>query len=103
MELFDKIGNIELKVRQLIKKINRLKQEQITLSAENQLLREVLAKQQEKLSVFKDKLHLTQQAFEEVQERGELSEILGESTKKYFREMSQCVEWFLEQEVEVKK
>jgi regulator of replication initiation timing len=99
MELFDQIGNIELKIRQLIKKNNRLKQDRAALLEENHKLKEVLAKQQEKLSVFKDKLHLTQQEFEAVQGKSGMSTISRESMQKYFREMSQCVEWFMEQKL----
>ncbi|MEM8526812.1 MAG: hypothetical protein AAGG68_19380 [Bacteroidota bacterium] len=93
MELFDQIGNIELKVRQLIKKIERLTTENTKLLAERKALKETLATQQADTTIFKEKITQVKKQFEE--EKGDND---SKKIERYLGEINQCMEWMMEQE-----
>lgn len=92
MELFDQIGNIELKVRQLIKKIERLTTENTKLLAERKALKETLATQQADITIFKEKITQVKKQFEE--DKGGSD---SEKIERYLGEINQCMEWMIEQ------
>ena len=92
MELFDQIGNIELKVRQLIKKIERLTTENTKLLEEQKVLKETLATQQADITIFKEKITQVKKQFEEDKGDSDLEKI-----ERYLGEINQCMEWMMEQ------
>lgn len=92
MELFDQIGNIELKVRQLIKKIERLTTENTKLLEERKVLKETLATHQADLTIFKEKITQIKKQFEE--DKGDND---SEKIERYLGEINQCMDWMKEQ------
>lgn len=94
MELFNSIGNIELKVRQLGKKNERLKERNAKLQDQNLALKEMQEHKDLKIAVIKDKLIQIQQRIEELGEK----EVEGQSSfverrERILLELNQCVEW----------
>ena len=95
MELFDQIGNIELKVRQLIKKIERLTTENTKLLHEQKALKEMLAIHQADVIIFKEKITQIKKQFEE-----EGADNNSEKLERYLGEINQCIDWMKEQNSE---
>jgi len=92
MELFDQIGNIELKVRQLIKRLERLTTENTKLLEEQKVLKETLATQQADVTIFKEKITQIKEQFEEEQDNSD-----PEKVERYLGEIKQCIDWMEEQ------
>ncbi len=94
MELFDKAGNIELKIRQLAKKMERIKIENADLKKENQALKEMLLHSNTKIEVIKEKLEDIQRHYSEAQENEERSASPSKEKMVYFfRAIGQCLMW----------
>ncbi len=94
MELFDKAGNIELKIRQLAKKMEHIKLENADLKKENQALKEMLLHDNTKIEVIKEKLEDIQRHYIEVQENVENSASPSrEKMVRFFRAIGQCLMW----------
>ena len=91
MELFDQIGNIELKVRQLVKRLERLSSNNRDLLEKNRQLKETIHLQQSNYTVFKEKIINIKERFEEVEEDD------ARKLTHYLREIEQCVEWMQQQ------
>ncbi|MEM9887159.1 MAG: hypothetical protein AAF849_14795 [Bacteroidota bacterium] len=91
MELFDQIGNIELKTRQLVKRLERFSSNNKDLLEENKALKEKLHLQQSNHTIFKEKILNIKESLEKVEE--------GNATKlaHYLREIEQCVAWMQQQ------
>ncbi|MEM9849653.1 MAG: hypothetical protein AAF847_17320 [Bacteroidota bacterium] len=91
MELFDQVGNIELKARQLVKRLERLSSSNKNLLEENEALKEMLQLQQSNHTIFKEKILDIKERFEAGEQQ--------DATKiaHYLREITQCVEWMQEQ------
>lgn len=92
MELFDQIGNIELKIRQLTKRFKRLDGENVELLEENRKLKETLENREANFMIFKEKIKQIKERFEAAESDSDF-----EKTERYLREINQCVEWFKEQ------
>lgn len=94
MELFDKAGNIELKIRQLAKKMGRIKIENADLKKENQALKEMLLHSNTKIEVIKEKLEDIQRHYSEAQENEEKNTSSSrEKMVHFFRAIGQCLMW----------
>ncbi len=94
MELFNSIGNLELKVRQLGKKIERLKKRNIELQNDNLVLKEVQENANLKIDVLKDKLIQIQQLIEVLEIREETEQVdFSEKWERILLEINQCLEW----------
>lgn len=93
MELFDQVGNIELKVRQLVKRSKRLSSENQALVTENKMLKEALHETQANQLIFIEKiLHIR----ERIEEGG-----IGGDTNQvdlYLKEIQRCIAWLEEQQ-----
>ncbi len=94
MNLSEKIDNIELKIRQLALKVERLRNENIDLSKKNEQLKAELDKQQGAVSALKDKLTKTQGVLErrEVNETEHTQQLRGQ-LDQYIKEIDKCIEW----------
>ncbi|MEM1326015.1 MAG: hypothetical protein AAGI23_08685 [Bacteroidota bacterium] len=93
MELFDQIGNIELKVRQLAKKSKRLTEENTEMLTENQALKATLSQVQANQLIFTEKiLHIKERM------RGEGDETNMVKAKLYLSEIERCVAWLEQQQ-----
>lgn len=94
MELADKFDTVDLKVRQLAKNLERLRQDNAILLDENQQLRELLARQQDRVSVLKDKLEQIQREVENDQVGQKQSmTALRNQLVQYLKELDTCIEW----------
>jgi regulator of replication initiation timing len=94
MELFDKAGNIELKIRQLAKKMEHIKIENADLKKENQALKEMLLNGNTKIEVIKEKLEDIQRHYNEAQENEENNASPSkEKMMRFFRAIGQCLMW----------
>jgi regulator of replication initiation timing len=94
MELFDQIGNIELKVRQLSKKSKRLQTENSNLLAENQVLKAALSQTQANQLIFIEKILHIKERMEAVEDERSTAA----KAKLYLREIERCVDWLEEQQ-----
>ncbi len=94
MNLIDQIESIEIKVRQLALKLERLQRENAALSAENQYLKAGMEKQEALISALKDKLENAQNALEEqTNEDMAHSRHLKQLIDQYILEIDKCIEW----------
>lgn len=94
MELADKFDTVDLKVRQLAKNLERLRQDNAILLDENQQLIELLARQQDRVSVLKDKLEQIQREVENDQVGQKQSmTALRNQLVQYLKELDTCIEW----------
>lgn len=94
MELFDKAGNIELKIRQLAKKMGHVKTENAELKKENEALKEMLLCSNTKIEVIKEKLEDIQRHYSEAQENEEKNTSPSREKMVYFfRAIGQCLMW----------
>ena len=94
MNLSEKIDNIELKIRQLGLKVERLRNENADLTKQNEHLKAELDKQQGAVGALKDKLTKTQGVLER-QEFGEKAHTqqLKQQLDQYIQEIDKCIEW----------
>lgn len=93
MELFDQIGNIELKVRQLVKRSRRLSSENQNLVTENKMLKEALQDTQANQLIFIEKILHIRERMEERGVEGNTSQV-----ELYLKEIQRCVAWLEEQQ-----
>jgi regulator of replication initiation timing len=94
MNIVEQIDSIELKVRQLVLKNERISKENATLRTENQHLKAELDRQKGTVGVLKNKLKDTQQALDlQRDEDPELSAQLKEQINQYIKEIDNCIEW----------
>ncbi|MEL6863433.1 MAG: hypothetical protein AAFP19_03395 [Bacteroidota bacterium] len=93
-ELSGKISDIELKVRQLALKLERLQNENIALLNENKKLKSDLLTQTQKAGELEQKCALVQAALERKRETDpESSKKLRKEIAQYVKEIDQCMEW----------
>ena len=93
-ELSGKISGIELKVRQLALKLERLQNENIALLNENKKLKSDLLTQTQKAGELEQKYALVQAALERKREADpESSKKLRKEIAQYVKEIDQCMEW----------
>ncbi|MFN7117873.1 MAG: hypothetical protein ACK4TA_13820 [Saprospiraceae bacterium] len=94
MNLTDKLESIEIKVRQLALKQERLQRENAALQLENQQLKAGLDKQEATIIALKDKLETAQRALENrAEEEDEQSQQLKQLIDQYILEIDKCIEW----------
>ena len=94
MNLSDRIDNIELKVRQLILKIERLQNENVALEEKNKQLKADLDRQKGTVDALKNKLEFTQRVMDQQkEEESDDSKHLKEKIDHYIREIDKCIEW----------
>ncbi|MCG8327450.1 MAG: hypothetical protein MI974_07185 [Chitinophagales bacterium] len=94
MNVLDQIDSIELKVRQLALKMERISKENASLRTENQHLKAELDRQKGTVGVLKDKLESTQRALDlQREEEPEQSAKLREQLDQYIKEIDNCIEW----------
>lgn len=92
MNLSEKLENIELKIRQLAQKMERLQVENGALLDENKRLKAEIDRQKGTVGVLKNKLELTQQAFGQEREDHSNGE-LKEQIDQYIQEIDKCIDW----------
>ena len=89
------LEHIELKVRQLLDELNNLRQQNATLSTENQKLKADLAGNTERVGALTERLTNTQQAM--ASQRGdddsESSQNLRKQIDQYITEIDKCIAW----------
>lgn len=92
MSIVDKLESIEIKVRQLALKQERLQRENTALQLENQQLKAGLDKQEATVIALKDKLETAQRTLENRVE-DEQSQQLKQLIDQYILEIDKCIEW----------
>ena len=94
MNLTEQIEGIEIKVRQLALKLERLQRENAALLTENQQIKANMEKQEATISALKDKLETAQRALtERAEEEDEQSQQLKQLIDQYILEIDKCIEW----------
>ena len=92
--LSEQLGSIELKVRQLALRLERLQNENKTLLQENTALKTELDKKENKLSQIEQKVAKTQVALDEKREDDPgRSKKLRKEIEQYINEVDKCIEW----------
>ena len=98
MDLSEQIDSIELKIRQLALKMERVQRENAALQEDNKKLKAELDRQKGKASVLEDKLEKTQRAMDlQREEQPEHSKELKDQLDQYIHEIDQCIEWLRQQ------
>ncbi len=90
-ELFE---NIELKIRQLALKVERLEKENLALKNKNEKQKVELDLQKDTVNALNEKLQEAQKAVSSRQnEDREHSEQLKQQMDQYIKEIDKCIEW----------
>lgn len=98
MNFLERIDRIELKVRQLVQRIERLKLENAGLKEENQKLKADLDRQRGTVSALTHKLEQTQQSLDTQREgQPKQSDQLKQQLEAYIEEINACIEWLHKQ------
>jgi len=91
--LSTKIEGIEMKVRQMALRLERLQKENKRLAEDNSTLRTTLAKHSNKTSDLENKLERTSLALEEKKENDpERSKKLRKEIEQYIKEIDRCID-----------
>lgn len=94
MKISDKIDHIELKIRYLASKQERLLKENTELKTQNELLKTELDKQRGAVSALKEKLAKTQVVLDRQPEKSPQEALqLKQQLDQYIREIDKCIEW----------
>lgn len=94
MNLTEQIEGIEIKVRQLALKLDRLQRENADLQDKNKHLKAGMEKQEAMISALKDKLQQAQSALNQKgEEEQEHSKELKELIDHYILEIDKCIGW----------
>ncbi|HMO41548.1 MAG TPA: hypothetical protein PKC76_19035 [Saprospiraceae bacterium] len=94
MNINEQIEGIEIKVRQVALKLERLQRENATLIAENQQLKTDMDKQEAMIIALKNKLETAQSAMEQrADEETEHSRQQKQLIDQYIQEIDKCIEW----------
>jgi len=92
--LTDKLNNIELKVRQLALRLERLNNENSTLLLENKRLKSELSQNSNKLGQMEEKVAITKVALDLQRDSNpEDSKKLRKEIEQYITEIDRCIEW----------
>ncbi len=91
----DKLSNIELKVRQLALKLERLNNENSTLLLENKRLKSELLQNSNKLGQMEEKVVRSKVALDTTKgdKDPEYSRKLRNEIEQYIGEIDKCIEW----------
>ena len=94
MELSNKLDQIELKLRQLALKIERLEKAKTTLLEENEALKTKLKKGDSKTLSLEQKLRKTHEVLESkrTNDPGRTQKVRKE-LERYIKEIDKCIEW----------
>ena len=91
--LSEKMDTIEMKVRQLALRLDRVRKERDKYLEENNKLRTELSKYSNKTNDLENKLELTTQALEEKKENDpEHSKKLRKEIEHYIRDIDKCID-----------
>lgn len=96
MDVFDQISEVEFKIRQLIKKIERLETTNSSLEQDKQALQQELVTQVDKVKIFIDKVEQLQYQFEADGKLGNSNSYAHRIIENYFREVTRCIDWLSE-------
>ena len=92
--LTDKLNNIELKVRQLALRLERLQNENNTLLLENKKLKSELLQNTDKLGQMEEKVVRSKVALDSKRDNGpDNSKKLRKEIDQYINEIDKCIEW----------
>ena len=92
--LTDKLSNIELKVRQLALRLERLQNENSTLLLENKNLKSELLQNTNKLGQMEEKVVRSKVALDSKRDSDpEYSKKLRKEIDQYIGEIDKCIEW----------
>ncbi len=92
--LTDKLNNIELKVRQLALRLERLQNENSTLLLENKQLKSELAQNNSKIGQMEERVARSKVALDLQRESNpESSKKLRKEIDQYISEIDKCIEW----------
>lgn len=92
--LSEKLGNVELKVRQLALKLDRLQNENSSLLEENNQLKNSITANNNRVIELEQKLLGSQQVLEKKRNDGpESSKKLRKDIEQYIQEVDKCIEW----------
>ncbi len=92
--LSEKLTNIELKVRQLALRLERLENEKQRLLEDNKKLRTELVKKDNRLGQLEEKVAKSSAALElKRQNDPERSKKLRKEIEQYIREVDKCIAW----------
>ena len=92
--LTDKLNNIELKVRQLALRLERLQNENNTLLLENKKLKSELLQNTDKLGQMEEKVVRSKVALDSKRDSGpDYSKKLRKEIDQYINEIDKCIEW----------
>ena len=94
MELSNKIDQIELKLRQLALKIERLEKAKATLLEENEALKTKLRKGDTKTVSLEQQLRKTHEVLESKRTNDpERTQKVRKELERYIKEIDKCIEW----------
>ena len=94
MSVTDLFENIELKIKQLTLKVERLEKENIALKSENEKQKVELDLQKDTASALNEQLLEAQMAVSSKKnEDREHSEQLKQQMDQYIKEIDKCIEW----------
>lgn len=98
MNIAERIDSIELKVRQLLQKTERLQRDNSALKEENRTLKAELDRQNGAVETLTYKLEQSQQALQaRRKQQPEDIDKLEQQLEQYIEEISQCIEWLQKQ------
>ena len=93
-EMLQKVDGIELKVRQLALKLERIQNEHSLLQEENKRLKKELFSQRQLVGDMEQNLLKTQKALSKKREEDpEGSQKLRKAIDQYILEIDKCIEW----------
>jgi hypothetical protein len=94
MSVTDLFENIELKIKQLALKVERLEKENVSLKSENEKQKVELDLQKDAVSDLNEQLLEAQMAVSSKKnEDREYSEQLKQQMDQYIKEIDKCIEW----------
>lgn len=98
MNITERIDSMELKVRQLVQKLERLQRDNTALKEENRTLKAELDRQTGAVEALTYKLEQSQQALNTKRKpQPEDSEKLQQQLEQYIEEINKCIDWLHQQ------
>lgn len=98
LDIFNQINEVELKIRQSAKRLERLKATNRALEKENVTLRAQVADYKDIIEVFIDKLEQLQHQFV-VEQPGWNQKGKMAGVQQYAKEVERCIVWLKEQQM----
>lgn len=92
--LADRLQGIELKLRQLALKVERLESENVDLLAENKKLKASLSQKDNAVGLLEDNLQKSQLSLDLMREKEPVrSKKIRKDIERYIKEIDKCIEW----------